>query len=1069
MGFIERKPIGGSGGGGGKGGGGAAGAVPSEDPNTLRSDSLARILDLVSEGEIEGLVNGAQSIYFDGTQLQDGSGNFNFQGVTWDQRFGLADQDYMAGFSAAEDEVVENVQVLNATPIVRTFSGPVDAIRVTLGIPQLTYQDPSTGDLHGTGVDMLISIRPNGTSTWNDVLPINITGKCVSPYEASYRVELGGSDDWDVKVTRVTADSVDVNLVNQSWWQSATLITDGKFQYNDCGYLGLTVDAQQFGSSIPTRAFDVKGIKVQIPSNYDPIARTYTGLWDGTFTTAWSDNPAWVLYDVLTSKRYGLGNFINAAQVDKWGLYAIAQYCDELVPDGFGNTEPRYTFNYQLATMDDAYKTVQSIASNFSGLTFWSSGLVKVVADMPADPVKLITPANVINGDLTYEGVGFSARHSVALVTWNDPSNLCQPALELVEDPDLINGSDSTPKLGWKPLQLTAYGCTSRGQAHRMGKWALDTERYATQTLNYQAGFDHADVSPGDIIEVYDPDYQALRLGGRIKDSDSNSITTDADISIESGQTYTARLIMPDGSLISRPLTNAPGDTTVLTFDEPLPQQPVAYAMWGLTTSSVSPRLFRVLSVKEGTDSIFTVTALFHDPTKYARVEQNIKLEAPIYSPYTNITVPAISGISYKQYVSRPNGVPTPSVTFSWAAPPATVPVNSFQIQLQAPGQNWGAIISQRGVSYDLIGAVPGLWSVRVRAVGFNGNPGPWTTITALLNVNPDAPDDVSGFSMSLVGHTAILKWDASTDPNHDHYRIKFQPVTTGAVWTSAIDVLPNELSTSASVAADIGTFLIKDVNTGGIESDDAAIIVTTSSALTGIDVVETLDDAPAWGGSKTDLVVASGILKIALNTDGTVKPDGIYQFATYYDLGAVYTARLSGSVSAAGDDISNVMSSWPTLASVKEMTAVAPADWDVQIEIKTTNDDPAGSPTWSDWLPFELGDYSFRAIWPRATLISKNGNINVDVSDIAVLIGMERRTESQSHTSASGGDTITFSPGFYGTPDFIVSPHNMNTGDYFQVTSKLATGCTVQFFNSSGTGVSRDYSIAAVGHGYAT
>jgi predicted phage tail protein len=1065
MGIVLKKPIIGSG-GGGKGGAGSGGAVPSEDPNTLRSDSLARILDLLSEGEIEGLANDAESIYFDGTKLQDTSGNFNFQGVTWDSRVGLADQDYMPGFSAAEEEEVENVEVVQPSPIIRTFAGPLDAVRITLGIPQLTFQDPSNGNLHGSTVELLISIRLNGTSTWTDVKPVTITGKCVSQYQSSHRIELGGTDDWDVKVERITEDSENINLSNKTYWQSTTLITDGKFQYNNRAYLGLSVDAQQFGSSIPVRAYDIYGIKLQLPSNYDPETREYTGVWDGTFVTAWSDNPAWVLYDVLTNKRYGIGNFIDVTQVDKWGLYNIAQYCDELVPDGFGGMEPRYTFNYQITSMEDAYKVVQAIASNFRGLIFWSSGLVKVVADMPADPVKLVSPANVIQGDLTYEGVAFSARHSVCMVTWNDPDNLCQPAIELIEDPEMI------AKLGWKPLSLTAYGCTSRSQAHRMGKWALDTERYATQTVNYQAAWDHIDVSPGEIIEVYDPDYQAISLSGRLKGSDSNSVTLDRTVTIEVGKVYTLRQVLPDNSLVSRVLTNIPGDATVLTFDEPLPLQPVASAIWGVTVSDLAPRQFRILSIKEGTDKLFSVSALFHDPTKYARVEQNIKLEPPVYSPFTNVTVPTPTGLTFRQYIYRSNGKSLPSVTFSWQAPGAQFPINGFQIQFQSPDQNWQNIISLRLPSYDLIDVDPGTWNIRVRCIGFNGKPGAWATLATVLNLSGAAPDDVTGFALSLLGHIVNSRWDVSPAPDNDHFRIKFQGVTSGASWPSSIDILPHVDGTSAQMPAFIGTYLIKAVNTAGVESVNATAVVTTAAALTGIDTVDTVDDAPTWSGAKTNTVVDSGVLKLDVDGDGNVLSSGTYEFASPYDLGAVYTTRLTGLITATGDNISNVMSGWTTLAEQETLSSVDPGDWEIKLEIRTTNDDPAGmSPAWSEWLPFLIGDYTCRGFEIRVTLISNDPQVNVDVSSIEIIIGMAQRTERKTGltTLDSGELTVPITPSFYDVPSYVFTPHDLASGDYPSTTSKTINSVDLSTYDNTNTRVVRHGDLVISGHGYGT
>lgn len=1064
--LLAVRPVAGST-SGGKSGGGSGGSVPSEDPNTLRSNTTARVLDLISAGPVRGLVDGAKSIFFDGTPMQNEDGSYNFSGVSWDQRYGLPDQDYMPGFSAAEQESVVNVEIKHATPIVRTFAGPIDALRVTLSVPQLTYQDPTTGNMHGSSVALLIERRPSGTSTWESVKTVTIEGKCVSTYQTAHRIELGGEGDWDVRVSRVTADSTQVNLINATWWALATRIVDGKFQYNDSAYVGLTVDAQQFGNNAPTRAYELYGInEILVPVNYDPETRTYSGIWNGQFKAEYSDNPAWIYYYLLTSRRNGIGDRIDAAKVDKWALYQIARHCDELVPDGFGGMEPRYRFAYQFMASEDAVKVLQSIAASFRGQTYWSGGQLVTFADMPTDPAQdvIVSQANIKDGIITYEGVGYSARHSVAIVTWYDPSNQCKPTPELVEDPDLI------AKYGWKPLNITAVGCCWRGQAHRMGKWALDTEKTGTITANYEAGWDHVSVVPGDIISVYDPHYESLRLSGRTVASDSNSLTVDAPILIADGVDYTLRVLMPDMTLAERTLNNFAGETDVLTFDDPLPQQPVSGAVWAVTASNRAPRQFRVLSVKETQPGLFAVTALFHDPTKFARVEQDIKLEAPLYSPYVNTAIPAPINLALQQYVYRANGNTTPSATISWQAPASELPVAAFQLQIQPPDGNWGNVISLRVPSYDLIGLVPGRWNIRVRCVSFTGAPGPWATISRLLNVSSNAPSDVTGFTMSLIGDMAVFKWDQpAASEDVDHYRMKFEPVTAGAGWASSIDLFPNLSGTTAQAPAMVGTYLLKAVNSAGYECANAALAVTTSAALAGIDTIETYDDAPTWSGAKTNMVVVGSVLQLDTNPDGTVMSEGYYEIASSGDLGAVYAARLTAQVTAAGDNAANVMAKWDKLSDVESLSAIDPGQWGLELQLRITQDDPASpSAAWTNYNPFVVGDYTHRAWKLGARVTSNNANVNVKISSLAMIVGMKRRTESHTLTTDAAGSTVTFAPAFYETPDFIFTPHDLPAGGRFDVTGKSATGCTVRCYNSSGTGISCTGTVAAHGHGYA-
>lgn len=1078
----DPQPIAGSGGGGGKGGGGSGGAAAKEDPNDLRSNAQARLFDLVSEGEIEGLVNGAQSILINGTPLQDSQGKYNFSGVAWDSRVGLPDQDYMQGMSGAESTSTVNVEVKYGIPIIRTLPGPIDAARITLSFPRLTYQDPKTGDLHGYTVDMTIRARPTGTTAWKVVTPVKFSGKTISPYERAIRIELGGGTDWEVQIARDTQDTPGANYQTNSWWSAVTLITDGKFQYPNSAYFGMTVDAKQFGSTIPTRSYDVKGVKLQLPSNYDPETRSYTGIWDGSFQFAWSDNPAWVLYDILTNPRYGLGNYLNAAQVDKWSLYNIAQYCDALVPDGFGGMEPRFRFNYQINAAANAFSIVQSIASSFRGLTFWSSGLVFVVADMPADPVKLIAPANVRDGIFTYEGTGLSARHSVAMVTWFDPDDQCRPAIELVEDPDLL------ALYGWRPVSVAAYGCTSRGQAHRLGKWALDTERYATETINFQAFWDQMDTVPGDIIAVYDPDYAGIRLGGRIASVTSNSVTLDAPLVVEFGKTYTVKLVLPDGALVSRVLTDGVGSTQTVHFATALATLPVAGALYGVSVSDLEPRQFRVLSIKEDSDGWFTVSAIQHDPTKYARVEQNIKLDPISYARDASARASPPVMLEVNEYLYRDGGQLRTGATLGWQAPQDETVVASYEVQRRKPDGNWSSLGIIAATSLDISDCGTGDWVFRVRAINYNGLPSRWTEKAVILFGIAAPPATVKNFVVHILGTSATLIWDANTDLDLSHYRIKFAPVTSGATWGEAIDLLPKISGISAQVPAMVGTYLIKAVDNTGTESTAAALAVSTVSQLNGFNAIATVSDAPGWAGTHDKTEEDAGELKLTKalawgnltdtwdaygpwsSLTGEENLTGTYTFAAPYDLGAVYTSRLSASITAYGLELSNRWIDLGTWASIGKWSDVAPERWGVKIQLRWTPDDPTGTPVWSDWRDLVVGDYTARAFEFRLVLTAYDKNTIPVVSDASVSIDMPDRVEKGIALSAgTSGLTVSFVPPFRSTPAVGITAQNLATGDTFEfISGPSANGFTIKFFNAAHAGVARSFDYIAAGEGYA-
>lgn len=577
---------------GGKGGGAGSGA--KEAPNTLQSAATARLIEIISHGECVGLADQDEdllkAIYLDNTPVRDSAGNNNYNGILVEQRLGLPSQDPFTGFSAVESEAVVNQAITIANPRTYTVTNDfVDAVRVKVQIDGLTQQDTKTGDLNGASVSYKFERRV-GSGTWELVLTEQLTDKCTTPQQLSYRIErplaATDTDDWSVRVTRLTPDSDSITLQNGITLSSVTEITDSNLMYSGLAGVAITIDSKQFGSTVPVRSYDWIGMVLDVPSNYtppdpyDPINishRTYTGLWDGTFKRAWTDNPAWILWAMLTDRDWGLGKAISTDQVDKWTLYQIAQYCDEFVDDGRGGVEPRYRINTQITNSAEAFSVLQSIASTFRGMMYWSTGSVSFIADQPQDPIRLLSPSNVVNGEFTYTGAALKARHSVALVTWNNPADNFEPAVEVVEDPTMME------KFGWRPTEVVAWGCTSQGQANRMGRWILDTERYESEMVSFSVSYENADLRPGAIIEIYDPSYSGARFAGRFVQTFTTHAVLDAPIIFEVDKTYTLTMICADGTLVSRVLTNTPSETgqDSVTWDDTL----LAYPEMGSTVT----------------------------------------------------------------------------------------------------------------------------------------------------------------------------------------------------------------------------------------------------------------------------------------------------------------------------------------------------------------------------------------------------------------------------------------------------------------------------------------------------
>lgn len=806
--------------------------TPVEAENSLQSKSVARLFDLLSEGEIEGFIdqdgNAAsdvrKGIYFDGTPLMANDGTMNFEGVNVEFRDGLPDQDPITGIAdgvptetSVDDELLYNVyHYANITNV------NVDSVLIKITVPALSNTDQTTGDISPTSVAITVDVKGNSDGSYTNVGTISISGKCVSSYQRLFRVPiakmiqestLSSSDTpYSIRVKRTTADSTSAYLQNKTYWTSYIEVIEQRLIYPDTAYVGIEIDAEQFGTSIPARAYKIRGIKVQIPSNYNPTTRVYTGIWDGSFTTAWTDNPAWIYYDLLTQLRYGLGldDTILPDITCKWDLYEIGQYCDGLVDDGYGSTEPRFTCNCVIADVGEAYHVLNMLASAFRAMPFWGTGQVHITQDSPKDPTRQVSPVNVENGLFVYEGSGLKARHSVALVSWNDPNDFYRLAIEFVEDDDAI------ARYGWNPIDITAFACTSRGQAHRLGKWILETEQYETETCSYVAGFDHVDCLPGEIIEIADPAYTEVRHGGRIKDVNVglDQITLDAAYDFQAGRTYYLTVVQPysrwssgdsydtgqivlhnstlyksktdsnqnheppnatywevvTSVLATKTVTNPATETDVVTLTSALPEAPQDHSVWILTDSTdVDVRQMRVVSNVEIDPHKFAITGLIHDPDKYSRVEDGWEFDSD----------------------------PTPRVPAGELAKPSSIVVEEFTY-LEGQNHKFGAIISWQHANdsrvsfyevqikdvavgvYNSIGETGtntmdvrpialGDYKVRIRSVGFGGM-SQWVessqfSITADPNPLP-TPQNLNTLegSQQYTGTTCEITWTAVDD-----------------------------------------------------------------------------------------------------------------------------------------------------------------------------------------------------------------------------------------------------------------------------------------------------------------
>lgn len=593
---------------------------PEEAPNTLFSDETARILDLISEGEIDGLVDGMKSIYVDDTPLQNSDGSFNFQDVAIVTRVGTQDQSPMPTFSSAENEIALGVELKKENPVVRNFTNPdLTALRVRISTPVLSYTDTESGDTNGSEVEFNIELSTDN-GPYQLVHKGGFYGKTNAKYSQSIRVALPrGATQWTIRVVRLTSDASTLNVRNQTFVDAITEIVDANLRYPNSALVGVAVLSKQF-QSVPKRGYLVRGIKVKIPTNYDPYARTYTGNWDGSFKLSWTNNPAWIFYALATNPRWGLGDRIKEIHMDKWNLYQIGQHCDQLVPDGKGGMEPRFTINTYLQSRDQAYELLQNIASVFRGMAYYAAGIITASSDRPAlESPFIFSKSNVVGGKFHYQGSPRDTRYSVAVVGWNDPEDMYRLKHEVVEDKSAL------ARYGYKPTEFLAFGCTSRGQAQRAGRWALLTSQLETQVCTWTVGLEALKVVPGSICAVQDADKSNIPdISGRISAVTANTVTLDRLPSNKVQVGHKLYVTTQTGVTQVRTISSISGKK--LTVSQAFTTLPQVEGQWAIETDT-QMQLFRVLSVKDKGGMQFEIKATQHDPRKYDAIESATLIE----------------------------------------------------------------------------------------------------------------------------------------------------------------------------------------------------------------------------------------------------------------------------------------------------------------------------------------------------------------------------------------------------------------------------------------------------------
>ncbi len=688
----------------GRKGGSSSSRTPTEQPDDLQSVAKAKILIALGEGEFAGQLT-AKDIYLDGTALENADGSQNFSGVTWDFRAGTQAQKYIQGIPGTENEINVGTEVSSATAWTRTFTNTqLSAVRLRLKWPSLFKQEDD-GDLVGYSVNYAIDLQTDG-GTWQTVLNTSVTGKTTSGYERSHRIDLPqAGSTWTIRLRKITSDANSAKIGDTMMLQSFTEVIDAKLRYPNTALLYIEFDSSQFNGSIPQISCEPRGRVIRVPDTYDPDTRTYSGTWTGTFKWVWTDNPAWIFYDLVVSDRFGLGDRLTTANIDKWTLYQVAQYCDQMVPDGKGGsgTEPRYTCNVYIQERNDAYTVLRDFAAIFRGMTYWGDDQIVALADMPRDVDFTYTHANVIDGRFTYSSSTTKNRYTNALVSWSDPDNAYSDAMEPVFEQALV------ARYGFNQLEITAIGCTRQSEANRKGRWGILTNN-KDRVVTFNVGEDGNIPQPGYVIAIADRNLSGRDLGGRISAVNGRVLTLDRAPDASAADRMIVNL--PSGVSQSRTIQSITGNKVTVTTA--YSETPVAEAVWVIESDELYAQQYRVITVTDNNDGTFTIVGAKHDPDKYARIDTGAIIDQRPVSviPPGNQSPPANIVISSFSVVQQNISVETMRV--SWDQAQNAI---AYEAQWRRNDGNWVNVPRSSTTSFDVPGIYAGRYLVRVRAI----------------------------------------------------------------------------------------------------------------------------------------------------------------------------------------------------------------------------------------------------------------------------------------------------------------------------------------------------------------
>ena len=1071
-------------GGGGKGGGGGGG-TPTEAKDNLDSKSFARVLDLIGEGEIGGLVNGAKSIFLNNTPLQATDGTFNFKDVTYEVRTGTSNQTIIpVTRNVATTKSTGFSTVPQSTPkVIQITDSDVDAVSVTITVPSLQSLSDK-GDIFGTEVKLEIAVQYSGGS-YSTVVSGNegtITGRTPDVYLRDYLINLDGAFPVNIKVTRITADSTSAKLTNEIQFNNYVEIKYDQRTYPNSALVGLKIDAEQF-SSIPTRKYLVKGIKVKIPHNATVRADgslSYTGTFNGTLGAAqYTNDPAWCLYDLLTSSRYGLGAHLVEADLDKFSFYQASAYCSAQIDDGTGtgDTEPRFSCNISIQNQQEAYNVINQMCSVFRAMPYYQAGSLTITQDSPKDSSYLFTLANVVAPGFTYQNTSQKTRPTVVVAKYLDLD------LRDINYEEVIDTANQT-RYGSVVKNIDAFACTSRGQANRLAKWLLYMENVEREVVTFATSVDAGVVvRPGQIIEIADPVRSGERRGGRIQAATTTAITVDdtTDLTYKIGATLS--VVLSDGSVENKTVTSIVG--SVINLGQAFSSAPNVNSVWVYQTNDILTSTWRVLTVVEENRSNYAVTAVQYNSGKYNHIESGIALTT---RDVTNLDVAPTSpsGVTAEEVIYENTGIARVKIIVSW-----TTSTDNVYVRWRYEQGNYVSRTVEGAKSYEILDTIAGDYTIEVYSVSASGLR---STLPSSLDPFVAAgktavPTNVSGVTLLPIDESsAILSWNRATELDvllGGKTLIRHSSLTSAAKWQDAQEIVVAAAGNQTQKIVPLleGTYLIKFEDDGGRQSPapgsqdsdwNNTRITTTLPAPSERLVVGTIDEHTAnFTGSKSDTIYDATLdaLKLVVTSNAT-ETSGEYAFANSVDLTQPYDVNLRKTLKASSfilnslfDDRTDLIDTWGYIDGVGGVTEAAKCN--AAVYVRSTNDDPSGSPTWSAYKEFSNVLITGRAFQFKAILTSGDTNQNIAISELGATLELQGRTESISTpvTTGSSQYTVSFTNPFKNTPQVVVTPTTQQSGDFFELANISRTGFKVTFKNGS-SAVARSFVWAASGFG---